>query len=1362
MTFDLRLRAYQPGTDTPLGFLPEPLSWQIAVVHNNDGALFVKYSELADGGQIAARTLNQGLDVAVEANWAGGPSGWVEPDNGRFLEIGHDVDPTDEAKVHDLTFTSWSWLLNKVCDLNLSALQGKKSKYAGQRLFAASKDVGDVCKTLLDEHDARSGPAVPVLRDSWTATKDSGGHTWSKTLGKNTDGRTFPPGQPLHDKLTTFAQNGLCDWRTRGRGLRIYNPNSASVDRSGTVRLSFGDDLVDAPSTMSQADRVARILVKGDGKHKVTVNDPSVPELYGRWEALVDASGVKDNDDLEDTGQAELADRNRIKGEHTRTLTMSGTFLPFRDYNVGDWVTAPGASGDERLRVMQITITRDEQNGLSGNLVLGDRFTTADLALAGRVSAITGGSTGVIGNGSLIGEPQVDTRQPAAPTNLSATAELYTEPRRWRARALLEWDPVSQATDGTELDIDHYTVVGQRAGEEWQGLTNVGANTTTATIDGLAPGEEWVFAVAAVGVTTTETGVQSAPVTILLPVDTDPPAKPSPGELSSSASILTVAWDGLTADGQPMDADLDYVRVRAGTTSPPTQVIGRLQGRGAWSGYTNAGETVYVCLEAVDWAGNTSPLSDITEITISSILDDPGLQAVLATTARIYMQDDEPTIDVPAGSWWFTRTRTAERPLKLSYTEHGTVDGVTVWEIRTLDASAAITAGTVVSSLIGAEAIRAYHIAAGEITADKIGAGLLSAQITLSGIIRTAETGKRVTLDATGITLYDENDTPITFINTDGESVFTGTVSATTLTVSGRMELQSDSNVLIPGAVLTLNSGIVQPANPPTITNYWPVIATLTDANGAAISPTAIYRDTAGNWWSLNPTYAGLILRNHDATGAQMAFWRLEKPDWIDFQDTALAVGPGPEILGQSYQYLYMLTHLSGGYLSLFRTAIRHDREYLYLNDINGQAGFDSTWAAAGGMRMAFDGSDLVIGYKSSSNNRETFRSVYILGEWTDTPELSVTTVTNSAAYASTSPTPKGFAVGTFDRDQRHYLYGSDSIFRIARHAGGLDIPTGAFPPPSTNIIGAGYGTFGAYTGFWSADAAGRVYSHGGLFWSDDSSLTRQIRAGYAYRNPAPYESKLSPEATLASKKRAHIRVSVPGWTPGDPISQLRFYTAITTGTQYAQGDNANGFINLTSPATSGSTPQTHSTFPTATPSKITNSDGTMHLKGDGALKIVPELFRGYPIKWVGYLGGDTATLTASNYRSIKPSVLLGSTGEWTPTWIGDCMVMPFKAWVKIVLQVLYTSDATTGNRHLSIHLNPGITASNSPTYPAGRRVATKFAPSSDTAGGSVTFDGAVNANDQVMFIARTTAATKVAGQSYETQVQVTIERILD
>lgn len=619
MTYDLRLRAYSPGVNTPLGQLPELLSWQVSIVHNGDGALTVKASELAEGGAIISRGLNAGLDIALEANWVGGPNDWVEPDNGLFLLVGDEFDKTDQARVRDLTLPSWSWLLGKVCDLNLGALQGAKSKYAGQRLFPASSDAGDVVKKMLDEHDARPGPPVPIARDSWTTTKDSLGNNWAKKLGKNAEGRAYPAGQPLSEKLAALVRNGLCDWRMRGRGLRIYNPGTGFVNQSGTVRLTYGDDLRDAPSKMSQADRVARLLVRGDGKKKVTTTAPGIPEHYGRWEALLDAAGVKDLDDLEDAGLAELADRNRIKGEYTRTLTMAGPFLPFRDYNVGDWITAPGSSGPEVLRVMQITITRDEQDGLSGNIVLGDRFTTSDLALASKVSAITGGSSGASGNGTVADDEPADTRQPAAPTGLTVTPTLTFATAfgrgSWSAHVDASWDPVTTATDGTAMDIAGYTIWMRRSTEPQS--RSVGEPTSsTAKVSGLEPGAEYVFTVSARGATSTEPGQHSAPVTVTIPVDTAPPPNPAAPTLTAFAGGLTLNWTGVTTVGGAMPADFSHVEVELRAAGGSWSVYGRLTGPASLPiTPLTYGTTYEARLRAFDISGNSSGYSGVASAT---------------------------------------------------------------------------------------------------------------------------------------------------------------------------------------------------------------------------------------------------------------------------------------------------------------------------------------------------------------------------------------------------------------------------------------------------------------------------------------------------------------------------------------------------------------------------------------------------------------------------------------------------------------------------------------------------------------------------------------------------------------------------
>lgn len=761
MTYEIRLRAYTPGTDTPLGLLPETLSWDASVVHNNDGALTLKVSRLADGGELLARSLNDGLDVALEVNLTGAPDGWTEPDGCRFLMVDRSYDPTDSARVYDLTLPSWSWLLNKICDLNTGALQGSKSKYAGQRLFAATSDAGDVIKKGLDEHDARSGPAVPIVRSSWTTTTDSLGHAWAKKLGKNAEGRAFPAGQPLHARLDALTTNGLCDWRTRGRGLRIYNPNTAFTDRSTTVHLRFGDDLADAPSKQSQADRIARLLVKGDGKHKVTTTDPTIPEHYGRWEGMLDSAGVKDDDDLEDAGKAELATRNRIKGEYTRTLTMAGQYLPFRDYQVGDWITAPGSDGDEVLRVMQITISRDSDGKLGGNIVLGDRFTAKDLATAARVSAITGGSSGVSGNGTIQPEPP-DTRQAATPAGFTVTPSLVLDGNRWRVRVGLSWDAVTLATDGTALAVSAYRVWGQPAGGEWRQLTTTAASSLS--LWDFVQGSGWTFGVTAVPETAQWESGMATSAAVTLPADTTAPNKPSAPVVESQPATVSITWDGLDYLAAAMPADFDRVDVRMGTTNPPTEVVAQMRSGGQYVCLADIHSTVYVSLVAYDTTGNASAATTPVSVVVKSVLDDTGLEDALATRPRFYTPENGPGSETPPeASWWLKSDGTLWRYIS------GT------WTAQTFDASDTISAGTIVASLIAAAAVTADKIAANAVTADKIFAGAVTAAKIATGAIeadkikagaidgfvitgatvRTAASGARVQMDLTGVHSYN-------------------------------------------------------------------------------------------------------------------------------------------------------------------------------------------------------------------------------------------------------------------------------------------------------------------------------------------------------------------------------------------------------------------------------------------------------------------------------------------------------------------------------------------------------------------------------------------------------------------------------
>lgn len=136
----------------------------------------------------------------------------------------------------------------------------------------------------------------------------------------------------------------------------------------------------------------------------------------------------------------------------------------------------------------------------------------------------------------------------------------------------------------------------------------------------------------------------------------------------------------------------------------------------------------------------------------------------------------------------------------------------------------------------------------------------------------------------------------------------------------------------------------------------------------------------------------------------------------------------------------------------------------------------------------------------------------------------------------------------------------------------------------------------------------------------------------------------------------------------------------------------------------------------------------------------------------IGLGGTDSATLTSSNYKSIK----LGSTNNainFTPIYNGDCLILPQNGWVSLMFQCVFTA-VDTGNRFVGMSLNPGITTLNGAEYPStGRLTYTKFAPSSDMVGGVTIWEGPVTAGDNLMYIARSTVSgVKVGGALYETR----------
>lgn len=704
----------------------------------------------------------------------------------------------------------------------------------------------------------------------------------------------------------------------------------------------------------------------------------------------------------------------------------------------------------------------------------------------------------------------------------------------------------------------------------------------------------------------TKSGIKgpTSQVTATVSKDTTAPGKPSDPVVFSELSTVTVTFDGKLEGGA--DQPIDYLKTElmAGTTNPPTERVGDFFGAGVRTFYAEAGTTIYVQLFSYDTSYNRSVGSDVASVLVKSVLDDTGLDEALSSRKRIYQQATDPSIasTVSDGDWWFESDPAAPAVVIRMWRR---VAGA--WEQDTIHASQILAAASIIAGQLSANSVVADNIMAGELyakllltkelKADAIEAGLLKAQLTLSGVIQTASSGKRVVLDQGGITLYDANDDPITFINTDGESFFTGTVTASTLTVEGQMALNSATNVMNPGSRLTLGEGLQGPANAPTVSNVWNTLIQLKTAASANIAPVAVFLDHLGVLRSVRAVGSSHNACIHnETTGVATEDLPLTYPFWS---------GPKPSNLWEtSFAHAGGAIYALAGSGSSTKLIGYQPSTSEWFHDDSMDVTLSGSYLFAGAPRMVVDPLNelqVIIAYKSTATDREIFRVVNI-----STGAL-VNTITNDTISTDTSASPNGFYVGNADLGSRHFIYGNASYFRFTRNSDQALVATAAFPVAAASTIAVGYSGVGSYTGFWSCDSTGKIVQHDGPTWAT-SALTQAYQFGYTYYNSTPYQSKVSPYATINSKKRARIKINVSGWVPGKPtaaVTQLLYYGNTSAGTKYLQGTNNTGSLTLATVATSGSTPPASTSFPDSVPADIVNGAGTLDISADGTISAV-------------------------------------------------------------------------------------------------------------------------------------------------------------
>ena len=614
-----RLVAYEPFGQR-IGVLPQPTSFDASLVHNDDGALNLTYSRKALGGSILSRTLEQGLEIALEVSDGGK---YREPDNARYLVIARKNDSTDESDTVTISSApSISWLLSKTLNNDTSHLIADGDN-KGKRAFL-SRNSGVIVKTMMDENRERGGAATGLTLGFDTGM-DSAGTSW-----KSVYTLYYSLGVSVQSALASLVGGGGVDWRTSGRTLKMWNPDSTSLSRdlSGRVNLRFRRDVAEAPNEESISELASDILVEGDNGLIFRETNAAAPTPWGKWESYVSQGGVSDKATAQAFMLATLESSARVRGQYTRSLNIYDVdTLPLFDYHAGDWITAPTVKHGEKVRIQEIDISFDATSGLTASVMLNDLKLDAAVKANKKIQGITGGAT-LAGSEGGRPAPEKDHRTPKAVTGLVVATDAYISSRGTAlGLATLQWAAVSQSTDDTAIDISGYRVEYRKstAGAPWVSGGVTDSQRLTLGIGGLECGQRYEFRVRAVPTYSDRLGDWSNVVVALVASDVTPPSIPSKPILTSKLGVVDVQWDGRNNAGGGMELDFDHVEVgisdsngnwkyRDSVARDGHCIVTGLEYRAYW-----------FALRSVDHSGNKSDWGVGASITVASAVSQDDL-----------------------------------------------------------------------------------------------------------------------------------------------------------------------------------------------------------------------------------------------------------------------------------------------------------------------------------------------------------------------------------------------------------------------------------------------------------------------------------------------------------------------------------------------------------------------------------------------------------------------------------------------------------------------------------------------------------------------------------------------------------------
>lgn len=223
---------------------------------------------------------------------------------------------------------------------------------------------------------------------------DANGNNWAKF--PSVKGMAVKWSSTLWQLMESFQKIGAIQPRWEGRNLVLVPPVYQPVEDLHPRRWPAGRS-TGGTNSLSWADiaTVVRVLGKDGKRFRVPVpTDPGYNPRDAR-ELSIEVNWADSQGTAEIAAQEALLERSAPKEEIVRDweADMPGCFLPWQDYNVGDWFWVEGAAGkDQWLKVTQIQV--DYSNGrCTGSTIFGTRIADGQTRLAQYIAANRSGTT---------------------------------------------------------------------------------------------------------------------------------------------------------------------------------------------------------------------------------------------------------------------------------------------------------------------------------------------------------------------------------------------------------------------------------------------------------------------------------------------------------------------------------------------------------------------------------------------------------------------------------------------------------------------------------------------------------------------------------------------------------------------------------------------------------------------------------------------------------------------------------------------------------------------------------------------------------------------------------------------------------